>query len=160
MTDESLYTWCFRQIMNIYPIFFFTGGRVLHLASNWQRVVIQLKLGFRTRNYVGTIFGGSQFSALDPFHVVLLINRLGKDFIVWDKSASIVFKKPAKGRLKAEIEFSNDEVDEILKQVKLKGKYEFEKTVPWIDQNGDTVSILQKTLYVATKEYYQERKKN
>jgi hypothetical protein len=38
-----------------------------------------MPLSWRTRNYVGTIFGGSMNSAVDPIYMVILIRRLGKD---------------------------------------------------------------------------------
>jgi hypothetical protein len=44
-----------------------------------------MPLSWRTRNYVGTIFGGSMNSAVDPIYMVILIRRLGKDEVVWDK---------------------------------------------------------------------------
>jgi hypothetical protein len=110
-----------------------------------------------TRNYVGTIFGGSQFAALDPFHTVLLINCLGKEYIVWDKAGSIKFKKPGKGKLKAEIIYTDEELADIRKQTRDHGKYEFVKNADWIDAQGDVVSTLDKTVYVATKEYFKKR---
>jgi len=34
-------------------------------------------------NYVGTIFGGSMYAAVDPVYMLMLIMNLGKDYIVW-----------------------------------------------------------------------------
>ena len=41
------------------------------------------------------MFGGSMFSAMDPLAMVALIHSLGEDYVVWDKSASIQYKRPA-----------------------------------------------------------------
>lgn len=50
---------------------------------------------WRTRNYVGTIFGGSLYGALDPI-MIMLIKLLGPEYEVWDKAASIRFRRPGR----------------------------------------------------------------
>jgi acyl-coenzyme A thioesterase PaaI-like protein len=85
-----------------------TGGRPSFIAEDWSEVRLSLPLSWRTRNYVGTIFGGSIYSAVDPIYMLMLIRRLGKDYIVWDKSASIQFKKPGRESLHARF-IVNDE---------------------------------------------------
>lgn len=42
-------------------------------------VRIRLPLSRRTRNYVGTIFGGSLYGALDPIYMIMLIKALGPE---------------------------------------------------------------------------------
>lgn len=60
-----------------------------YIASDWRELHLKLPLTWRTRNYVGTIFGGSMFAALDPVYMVMLIKALGRDYVVWDKAATI-----------------------------------------------------------------------
>lgn len=158
MTPESLKTRFFRYGINLYPMFFGTGGKVLFIAGDWKRVVVRLSLNMWTRNYVGTIFGGSQFSATDPMYMVMLINILGDDYVVWDKSASIQFKKPGKGKLKAEFIYTDEEVEQIKRVTASEGKYEFTKSVSWIDESGAVVSTIDKNVYVATKAFYKARR--
>lgn len=157
MKGESLKTWAFRTAMNWYPMFFGTGGKVIFIKSDWHQATVRLKLNLWTRNYVGTIFGGSMFSAVDPFHIVLLINIMGKKYVIWDKAASIRFKKPGKGTLKCDIGYTEDEIKQITAITNEKGSYEFTKPVSWIDQHGETVATVEKTVYVATKEFYKLR---
>jgi hypothetical protein len=40
-----------------------TGGRAQYVAEDWSEVHLDLPLSWRTCNYVGTIFGGSMYSA-------------------------------------------------------------------------------------------------
>ena len=138
-------------------MFFGTGGKVLHISRDWKNVVVQLKLGIWTRNYVGTIFGGSQFAAADPMFMLMLFHNFGKDHVVWDKSGAIKFKKPGRGKIKAHFEFTEAEFEQIRQKVADEGKYEFVKEVSWTDNAGDVISIVEKTLYIAQKEYYRER---
>lgn len=55
---------------------------------------------------MGTHFGGSLYAMCDPFYMWILMENLGKDFIVWDKAATIRFKKPGTGTVNAEFEIS------------------------------------------------------
>ena len=158
MTPESWKTRIFRYGINFYPMFFGTGGKVMFIAGDWKKVVVRLSLNMWTRNYVGTIFGGSQFSATDPMYMVMLINILGGEYVVWDKSASIQFKKPGKGKLTADFIYTEDEIEHIKRVTASEGKYEFIKTTSWIDQNGDLISTIDKSIYVATKEFYKSRR--
>lgn len=160
MKGESFKTWIFRRALNWYPMYWCTQGQVLFIKHNWQHAVIRLRLSFWTKNYVGTIFGGSMFSALDPFHMVLLIKCLGNDYIVWDKAGSIQFKKPGRGILKAEVTYDDHELEIIRQETNKNGRYEFLKSTNWVDEEGQIVSTFQKTIFVSTKEHFKNRKKN
>ena len=142
MKGESFKTWIFKHAMNVYPMFLGTGGKVLFLKSDWTHATVRLKLNIWTRNYVGTIFGGSQFAAADPFFMVLLINIIGKDYVVWDKAGAVQFKRPSRELIKADFIYTPEEIKQILDTVKANGSYEFTKTI-----------------YVATKEFYRQRQK-
>ena len=87
-----------------------TGGRARYVAEDWSEVQLDLPLSWRTRNYVGTIFGGSMYSAIDPIYMVMLIRRLGNNYVVWDKAASIQFKKPGRETLRARLVVSDEEL--------------------------------------------------
>ncbi|MBX3016406.1 MAG: DUF4442 domain-containing protein [Bdellovibrionaceae bacterium] len=156
---ESIRTKIFRILMNWYPMFLGTGGKITFIAANWRRVELRLKLNIWTYNYVGTIFGGSQFSATDPFLMVMLIKILGNDYIVWDKAGSIRFLKPGRGRLRLVFEYSDDEIALIQDEVARHGKYEFTKGAEWLDQDGVAVSKVEKLVYVSTKSFDRERRK-
>ncbi|HEX7831004.1 MAG TPA: DUF4442 domain-containing protein, partial [Thermoanaerobaculia bacterium] len=55
-----------RWKFNIFPAYRGTGGRVKYIAADFREVRVALPLSFRTRNAVGTIFGGSMYAAVDP----------------------------------------------------------------------------------------------
>jgi len=94
--QESQKTWWFRTFMNWYVMYFGTGGKILFWASDSSEVHLRLRLNIWTYNYAGTIFGGSMFSAADPFFMVMLLRILGTTYMVWDKSASVKFMKPGR----------------------------------------------------------------
>ena len=65
----------------------------------------------KNKNYVGSIFGGSLFSSVDPFPMVQLINVIEEDLIVWDKGAKIQFRKPAFEDLYANFSYTEEELE-------------------------------------------------
>jgi hypothetical protein len=86
-----------RLLINLWPLLLGAGIRVTRLDADWRAVDVEMKLTRWNRNYVGTHYGGSLYSMTDPFYMVMLIEILGRDYVVWDKSASIRFRKPGEG---------------------------------------------------------------
>jgi hypothetical protein len=86
-------------LLNVWPPFLGAGIRVNRFQPDWKGIEVEMKLRRWNSNYVGTHYGGSLYSMADPFYMLMLIENLGSDYIVWDKSATIRFKKPGKGRL-------------------------------------------------------------
>jgi len=64
---ESLATKFMRWGFNYFPSFRGTGGKIVYIFGDWREVRIKLPLTWRTRNYVGTIYGGSCMPPLTPF---------------------------------------------------------------------------------------------
>src|SRR5215470_8266983 len=87
-----------------------TGGRATYIAPDWSEVHMEVPLSWRTRNYVGTIFGGSLYGAVDPIYMTMLIRRLGPEYIVWDKAATIRFKKPGRETVRARFLVPDEEL--------------------------------------------------
>ena len=87
-----------------------TGGKLKYIAEDWSDVRLELPLSWRTRNYMGTIVGGSIYSAVDPIYMLMLIRRLAPDFIVWDKAARIEFLKPGRETLHARFVINDAEL--------------------------------------------------
>lgn len=147
--SESLPTRAFRWLMNLWPCYRGTGGRVIHIAADWSLVRVRLPLNWRTRNYVGTIFGGSLYGAVDPFFMLMLIKRLGPDFVVWDKSASIRFRKPGRGPLTALFQVEDFEVEEIHRLLEDEPKVDRTYTVDLVDEHGVVHAEIQKVIHIS-----------
>ena len=65
---ESLRTRLLRWGFNFFPAYRRTGARITHIAADFGEVRVRLPLNRKTRNYVGTVFGGSMFGAVDGVH--------------------------------------------------------------------------------------------
>ena len=110
---ETFRTRLYRWVFNVYPAYRGTGARVTYIAGDWTEVRIRLPLNWRTRNRVKTIFGGSMYGAIDPVYMQMLMHLLGPDYVVWDKAASIRFRRPGREELYATFRLSLDHVAEI-----------------------------------------------
>ncbi len=102
-----------RRWMNIWPPFLFAGIKVVHIAPDFREVRVELRHRRLNMNYVGTHFGGSLFSMADPFFVVMLMNILGRGYVVWDKASRIEFLRPGTGTVRANFEITDAMLAEI-----------------------------------------------
>ncbi|WP_273886857.1 DUF4442 domain-containing protein [Rubrobacter naiadicus] len=148
---ESLASRLFRIGMNFYPAYRGTGGRVMRISGDWREVEIRLPLGWRTRNYFGTIFGGSIYAAVDPFYALMLIKNLGSGYIVWDRAAKVLYEKPGRETLYARFRLSGEEVEAVRRAAE--GGAPVERTYPveLRDAAGVVHARVEKTVYVRKK---------
>ena len=146
-----------RWKFNIFPAYRGTGGRVQYISENFDEVRIRLPLNWRTRNYVGTIYGGSMFGATDPIYMLMLINLLGKEYVVWDKAASIRFVRPGKSTLYAHFVLTPDDVATVKSEVNAAGEKDYLLEVQLKDAQGQVIAVVQRTVYVATKVHYRHK---
>lgn len=145
---ETWRTRFYRRLFNVYPAYRGTGARVTYIAGDWSEVRIRLPLNWRTRNRVRTIFGGSMYGALDPIYMMMLMNILGPGYIVWDKAASIRFRRPGREQLYAVFQLSPEQVAEIRRAADENGKTEPEFTVSLVSASGEVHAICHKVLHV------------
>lgn len=110
---ESFKSRIFRWGFNFFPAFRGTGGRVAYIPNHWHEARVRLPLSWRTRNYGGTIYGGSIYASIDPTYMLMLMHILGKGYVVGDKAANIRFRKPGKTTLYADFLLRRDEIAEI-----------------------------------------------
>ena len=141
-----------RLRLNLYAPFLGAGIRVKRLAPGWKEVDVEMKLRWWNANYVGTHYGGSLYSMTDPFFMVMLIENLGQDYIVWDKSATIRFKRPGRGTVSASFRLSDQQIDEIKQALNAEKKIERVFTVEVKDESGTVIAEVEKLLHIPRKD--------
>jgi len=142
----------FRHAMNLFWLPWRASGiHVSHLSDDWRSARTELRSTFYNRNYVGVHFGGSLYSMCDPMYMLLLMNCLRSDFVVWDKAASIEYRKPGRGIVVADFVLS-DELLERLMALQPGEKSIFDLPVQVVDEEDEVVAAVSKTLYVKRKE--------
>ncbi len=136
-----------------------TTGRITSVTKDLSRIEVKIPLSYKNKNYVGTIFGGSLFSATDPIYMVQLIQLLGREYVVWDKSSMVKFKRPANENAYVVFEFTEDEITQLKADISKKKEVDLTKTVLIKSKEGKVFCEIEKTIYVADKEFYKEKKK-
>ena len=149
---ESLRTRLARWGFNWFPAYRGTGGRITYIARDWREVRVRLPLSLRTRNYVGTLFGGSMYGAVDPIYMVMLIRILGRGYVVWDKAASIRFRRPGRTTLFARFVLDDEELDAIRDALRTAPSTDRVYTVEMADADGVVHATIQKTIHVRRTE--------
>jgi len=140
-----------RWLFNLWPPFRGMGVKVREIAPDFRRARVELHMRMLNRNYVGTHFGGAMFAMADPFYMVMMMNVLGREYVVWDKAGSIRFVKPGRGTLVAEFEVTQAMVDEAIAKTADGAKFEPTYAVDLKDGEGAVVATVEKTLYIRKK---------
>ncbi len=148
----------FKFGFNVAPMYRRSSARVVFVSDDLMCVKIKLPLNYRNMNYVGSIFGGSLFASVDPIPMVQLINILDSEYVVWDKSAEIRFKAPARETLYAEFAYTQTEIDEIKRQVAENDETEIVKSTVLTNEDGSKIFCqVDKTIYIASKAHYKQK---
>jgi acyl-coenzyme A thioesterase PaaI-like protein len=138
------------RLLNLYPPYLGAGVRV-RPSADLRTFEVRMKIRFWNRNYVGTAFGGSLYAMCDPFFMLILIEALGHDYVVWDKAATIRFRRPGRGTVMATFHIPQERIDEIRAAADAGGKVEPVFTVDVVDEKGEVVADVEKLLYVRRK---------
>jgi hypothetical protein len=153
---ESFASRRLRWLFNLLPAYRGTGGRVTYIASDFREVRVRLPLSWRTRNYVGTIYGGSLYGAVDGVYMVMLIRILGPDYIVWDKAATIRFRKPGRSTLFARFLVTDEEIATIQRLASESPSIDRVYTIDLADAQGAVHATVEKTIYIRKKKTVSE----
>jgi hypothetical protein len=149
-----------RYGFNLSPMYRRTTAKVVFISEDFLQIKIKLPFSYKNANYVNTIFGGSMFSAVDPFPMTQLMNLIGDDYVVWDKSAEIYFRRPAKENLYADFIYTIEELNEIKQKVKEQNEFEIVKTTKLTNKDQSIVYCeVHKRVYIANKAFFKEKQK-
>lgn len=135
-----------ERLINFYPPM--VGAGIHSRIVDEQTVEVEMKLTPLNRNLVGVHFGGSLYAMCDPWFMLILMRLLGREYIVWDKAASIQFKKPGRGTVKARFYIPPGRVEEIRRDADAQGKTEPTFMVDVTDDEGQVIAHVEKLLYV------------
>lgn len=149
---ESFKSKLWRWAFNFIPAYRGTGGRVTYISDDYTEIHVRLPLSWRTRNYVGTIYGGSMYGAVDPVYMIMLIKLLGRGYVVWDKAASIRFRRPGRTTLRAKFVLESSEVEAIKSELRGRKSVDRVYRVDLVDDAGKVHAEVEKTLYIARRE--------
>ncbi len=141
----------FRFVMNSWPPYLGAGVGIEEISEDWKLIRVGMKLRWYNKNYVRSHFGGSLFSMVDPFFMLMLMANLGKDYVVWDSSSKIKFIQPGRGKVTANFQLDEERLLG-LRAKGASGEKMLEKfRVDIVNEQGSPVARVYKTLYVRKK---------
>ena len=142
----------FKRMLNLYPPYIGAGVKVTYISVDWKELHVSMSLRWFNRNAVGTHFGGSLYSMIDPHLMLLLMKLLGKQYLVWDKTADIEFIKASKKKVTSVIKIKNKDIEDIKTKTDNGDKYLPSFIVEIRDEDNDLVARIKKTIYVRKKQ--------
>ena len=122
LISENTLKWAMR----FYPPLFFQRIWVKKFDKGFTGVEVKIAKSILNANYNRSIFGGTIFSASDPFYALMfdqLLQRRGFKVRVWLKSAEIKYLKPGRSHLYFKIQLSEDQIMEAEEALKTVGKF-------------------------------------
>lgn len=148
---ESFASRVMRWKFNLFPAYRGTGARVTYIGADFREIRVKLPLTFRSRNAVGTIYGGSMYGAVDPMYMIMLMQLLGRGYVVWDKAATIRFRKPGRTTLFASFMLGDDELDAIRDATASGTPIDRTYNVDLVDADGVVHASVEKVIYIKRK---------
>jgi len=149
----------FKLLFNISPMYRRTGGCIIQVTQDLKYVKIKLPLNYKTRNYVGTLYGGHMYSCVDGIYMVQLINILSDDYVVWDKAATIRFRRPGNQTLFAEFKITDEFLATVKEEIKMEQEKDYILNVDLVDKTGKVYAEVEKVIYIADKAFYKAKQK-
>lgn len=137
-----------RARLAAYAPYVGAGIRVTRLDLEGGAIDVEMPLTDENRNLVGTHFGGSLYAMVDPHLMILLMARLGEDYVVWDRRAVIEFLRPGRGLVSSRIRVTDGEVEEVRRATDSGAPHRPSWEVEVVDGDGEVVARVEKTLWV------------
>ena len=143
--------WMMTKGINFWAPFLGAGIRVVSSSEDMTSIKVTLKSNKLNMNIMGVHFGGSIYAMCDPFYMGMLMHHLGPEYLVWDKGASIRFKKPGTGTLSATFEIPIIEIAKIKARADDLGKTEETFFAKVLNSSGEVVAEVDKIVWIRNK---------
>ena len=128
-----------KTILNLFPPLLFNRIVLKEISDDFMQMKVVLRKVLFNINFHKTIFGGSIFSACDPYFPTMyyhIFANKNRKLIIWLKSAEIQYLRPADSTLKLHFEITKEDVKKVEKALDKIGKTEIWHTVEAINKKG------------------------
>ena len=140
-----------EKLINFYGPFLGAGVKLENMSKDFRHAKVSMRLTFYNKNYLGTQFGGSLYAMVDPWYMLMLIKNLGQEYIVWDKGATIHFRRPGLSKVHAEFRLEDSHLEEIKKALETQNKMDYVFKVEIRDEAGKLIAEVDKIIYIRKK---------
>lgn len=145
--SENFLKWAMR----LYPPLFFQRIWVIGFDKGFRGVQVKINKSIFNNNYNDSIFGGTIFSAADPFYPLLfhqLFTNKGYQLRVWLRSADIKYLKPGRMDLFFKISLTDAEITEAEELLNTAGKFTKYFPLEIHNKNGELCALVTSEVYV------------
>lgn len=140
-----------KYFLNRYAPYRGAGIEIHQIDLAEYHVRVKMPLTRKNQNIVGVHFGGSLYSMVDPFYMLILMHHLGSKYIVWDKAASIQFLAPGRSTVYADIRLSAEEINEVKQLTENYAPITRQYSLNILDESGVRIAEVHKTVYIRRK---------
>lgn len=141
----------YKHFLNIYPPYLGTGIHIDDISADWHTITVSMKVHCYNRNIMGTHFGGSLYSMVDPHLMLQLIMLLGHSYRVWDKAAEIEFVKATDKRIHCQCIITDMDIAHIIENTASGNKFFPTFHLDIKDDQGHVIARIKKIIYVRKK---------
>lgn len=146
-----------KWLMNLYPPLLIQRIWVKKVHKGFRGMDVKINRALITSNVGNSTFGGTLFSATDPFYAMLfgqIMHHKGVNVTVWLKSAQIQYLKPAYQDLFYTIIITDEMVSEAEQAIKTEGKFVKEFPIELFNKAGDLCVIAQNEVYIRDLDFF------
>ncbi len=144
----KLQPWMLKIGFALYPPLIGARIRLEQLSNDFRYARVGMRQGFTNSNPWGSHYGGSLFSMTDSILAIMVKQNLGPEYVVWDKAATIDFRKPGRGPVHCEFQLEESLIEQIRQATRSGDKYEPVVNVQVLNSKAEVVAAVSKTLYI------------
>ncbi len=140
-----------KFVLNIFPPLLFNRIVLKEISDDFLEMKVVLRRSLFNINFHKTIFGGSIFSACDPYFPTMYYHIFAnkkRKLIIWLKSAEIQYLKPADSTLKLYFKITKEDIHLAENTLNEKGKFEIWHTVEAINKKGVVCARAKMQIYL------------
>ena len=141
--------------LNMFPPLLFNRIVLKKISNDFLEMKVVLRKALFNMNFHKTIFGGSIFSACDPYFPTMyyhIFAKKGRKLIIWLKSAEIQYLKPADSTLTLYFKITKKDIQLVENNLNQKGKFEIWHTVEAINKNNIVCARAKMEIYLREDE--------
>ena len=126
-----------RRVMNFFPPLLVNRIKIVENDSDFMNLKVEVKYSWLNKNLQKAIFGGTIFSAIDPYYAVMywqIFSTKGLAMQVWIKKVEIRYRKAATSNLEIAFSLTENDIENAINSLKTEGKHEVWHHVNAIDE--------------------------
>lgn len=140
-----------KFLLNLFPPLLFSRVRLKSITPGFRQITVLVRKSILNRNFEKSIFGGTIFSAADPFYALMYWQIFAHEGIksqVWLKRAEIQYRKPATSHLKLVFAVSEEELNTVRTELLSTGRAECWHTVNATDESGELCAEIRTLIHL------------